>query len=92
MEQNKKDFIQALRLLADSLNGAAPLIDELNGRMEEIRHYTEFTGDLDDETIDTLGEIEEFYMSMPVFDGVKTWSETLEEGAEYFEEKQKGDK
>lgn len=90
MTNERNQFTEALRLASQAIRDAAPHIDELNGRLEELENYTQEIAKLSDGSLDTMRDTHELYMHLPVWDTLRELAfqldrvrdELLEEGRE----------
>jgi predicted DNA-binding protein len=75
-----KEFREALELAQEALKDAIPFIDELNGRLEELSHHRKLAeATLCNDSLETLEEVEDFYIKLPVWDCMEVLSKDLKE-------------
>lgn len=75
---NKQDFKTALYHAKTSLRESITAIDELNGRLEELRHYQRIIDGMSESSNDSMQEIEDFYKTLPTWDCIEGLIEEVE--------------
>jgi hypothetical protein len=79
-KEMKMDFLEALRNARRALESSRAEIDELNGFLEELGHYSHLDEeDVSEDTLELLEELQDTYMSLPVWDTIDNWIDRLED-------------
>jgi predicted transcriptional regulator len=80
MEKKQRDeMLEALENVKHALETARPHIDELNGYLEELTHHHRLDEeDASEDSLETLSDLYDFYMELPVWDTIDTYIERIE--------------
>jgi translation initiation factor IF-2 len=86
-KKQKQEMLEALRNVRNALVVARPHIDELNGYLEELTHYHRLDEeDISEDAMDTLEDLHELYMELPVWDTIDSFIERVEDIREELED------
>lgn len=91
MNDNKKDFIEALRLLKEDLKEALPYIDQVHGRLHELNEFERLADDLPTEEQQSYDGLLDFYMSFPTWDDIEEQMDLTNEIREALEDDKERD-
>jgi hypothetical protein len=85
----RNDLLEALKFAKEALEVARPHIDELNGRLDELDHYSHLDEeDVSEDALELLEELHELYMELPVWDTIDSLCERIDDAVEELENKE----